>query len=208
MGNSCSEHSRLHLLKYLHSLGELVFCFPKQLKHLRTESWWCSVTFLVLLCEFQKWNTGTFWCLKPASYLDKSSPKAVWSSKYQAAVANNLFAPLIIDRKDDRIGKQIFAWKNERLSKFDKKGDESSSVIQISVGFRNYQSLVHFYSLSEKGMRKGIFCMQNHANSFLDLSRAFSIPGWQLLLLQSAKTQTINQGLNTNSSPTFSIRKF
>lgn len=148
VGTSYSEHSRLHLLKYLHSLGEHVFCFPTQHKHLRTESWWRSVTFLVLVCEFHKWNTGTFWCLKPASYLDKSSPKAVWSSKYQAAVANNLFAPLIIDRKDDRIGKQIFAWKNERLSKFDKKGDESSSMIQLSVGFRNYQSLVHFYSLS------------------------------------------------------------
>jgi len=57
----------------------------------------------------------------PASHLDESSPTAIRSSKYQAAVANNLFAPLIIDRKDDRTGKQIFAWKTERFCKFDEK---------------------------------------------------------------------------------------
>lgn len=63
-------------------------------------------------------------------------------------------APLIIDRKDDRIGKQIFfSWKNERHSKFDEKWDQSRSVTEISVGFRNYQSLVHSYRLS--GRRNG-----------------------------------------------------
>lgn len=93
----------------------------------------------------------------PASYLDESSPTAIRSSKYQAAVANNLFAPLIIDRKDDRIGKQISAWKTKQFCKFDEKWDESSSVIQISVVFRNYQASFIFTVCQDERMGKGLF---------------------------------------------------
>lgn len=83
--------------------------------------------------------------------------KAIWSSKYQTAVTNKLFSPLIIARKQDGIGKQTSfpPWKEEWLSKFDEKWNQRSSLTGIRVGFRNYQSLVHSYSWSGRRNRTG-----------------------------------------------------
>lgn len=79
--------------------------------------------------------------------------KAVWSSKYHAAVTNKLFPPLIIGQNWQ--ADFFLPWKKEWLSKFDEKWDQSSSVTGISVGFRNYQNLGHSYSWSGRRNRTG-----------------------------------------------------
>lgn len=73
-----------------------------------------SLTFLGLSLGDPPWHflQTHNWVPKVASFdaLGQllTGIKAVWSSKYQAAVINKLFPPLIIARKQDRIGKQTF----------------------------------------------------------------------------------------------------